>query len=160
MRAPGSTPMILRKLGAGLLYVLLSPLIVAIVVIAAIVIGICRSYVWASLRWRCWRTGTWRYIVCSSRHGWNEFLINNLFAVLPPGITPIWSERESTAQFRSLITSGAGLAKPYLATVKGVGVRMRPLHTQLLPYKRFGRKDEQVQQVLRTVLESECEADS
>ncbi|MBI3468520.1 MAG: hypothetical protein HY000_36420 [Planctomycetes bacterium] len=148
--------MISRRVGICALYVLLSPVILAVVLIAMIVVAILAAFTWAALRWRCWRTETWRYVVCSPQRGWHAFLTNNLLAAIPPGVATVWAESAAGMALRSVVARGAGLPKPYLATVTLLRIRVRPLHGQLLPFKGFGRKDAEVQQHVRKVLEAEC----
>jgi hypothetical protein len=152
---------ILRTLGLILLFVCLSPLILAFVLLAMVAVTVLTAYAWIALRWQSWRSGVRCYLVCSSRRGWNEFVENNLLAALPPGVAPVWTGAPSDVLSRmaleSLFSRGAGVPKPYLAEVRPLGIRICPLHERLLPLKTHGYKDAELQGLLRDVLQRELE---
>lgn len=155
----------LKKTLVCLLLLCLGPLLVAIALLGVIVLAARRLYGWALIRWRSWRTGNWRYLVCSPRSGWNEFVANNLLPSLPPGVSPVWVEfgraPSNNAAVASILHCGAARPKPYLAEVGPLRTRVRLLHEELLPFKRFGRADREVQrllgELLRTKLVPEAE---
>jgi hypothetical protein len=146
----------LKKTLVCLLLLCLSPLLAAFALLAVIVLAARRLYGWALLRWRSWRSGNWRYLVCSQRAGWHEFVINNLLPALPPGVSPIWVEYgrapSNNAAVASILHCGAARPKPYLAEVGPLRTRVRPLHEELLPFKQFGRADHEVQRLLCELL--------
>lgn len=109
------------------------------------------------LRFRAWRHGHRYYLVCSRRHGWEPFLVNNLTPALPAGVLPIWLNQEDGLQRdyvpEVLIRSrGYGLNKPYLVEIKALSIRARSLHSQLLPFKEFAGRDKAVQERLAILL--------
>jgi hypothetical protein len=151
----------LRKIALGLLLVLLSPLIIVLIALAMVAVLALQVYGWFALHQYCRRHGCWTFLICSSRHGWHEFLANNVLAALPQGVEPVWvnsgghtGASQEAAPF-SLRVAGAGLAKPCLARVKTIGVKTRSLHGRLLPLKTCAKKDADLQQLLRRMLAAE-----
>jgi len=149
----------LRTLALIALYICLSPLIVAVMLLAMLAVTLRSIYSWCALRWQSRRHGVRYYLVCSSRRGWHEFLANNLLAVLPANVAPVWSSGEcdvlSRLPLHALISHGAGVAKPYLAEVRPLGIRVRSLHDLLLPLKGSSQKDAELQKLLRELIEQE-----
>jgi hypothetical protein len=97
-----------------------------------------------------------RFLVYTRRHGWNEFISNNLVPVceqhleiveLARGGRRPRSWRESHIQAATV-----GRSKPLLAEVSLFGVRCIPLNEKLLPFKQHSRREPQVQQELSALL--------
>jgi hypothetical protein len=153
-----------RKLAKTLLCLCLMPVLVPLilVVLPILIVGmLCASvYFSAAVRWHAWRTGIWVYVVCSQRRGWHEFAANNLQASLPAGVWMIWSNGsacvDQSSVLQSLAACGNGVAKPCLVEVRPLQrIRARSIHEHLLPWKVFARKNSEVQQLLRKLLEAE-----
>ena len=157
----------LRKIAQIVLLVVFSPLIllfVALLVLfcAALILAIYMVFP-VALRWHAWRTGTWYYVVCSPRHGWCEFAKNNLQPALPACASMVWTKRKGGKGQSFLMyymyyfgRYRKGIVKPCLIEVRPLRpIRVRSLHSQLLPWKTFARKNSEVQQTLRTLIEAE-----
>jgi hypothetical protein len=152
-----------RKLAKILFLACVLPLLIPLVLVVApplIAWVICKNvYRSASMRWHAWRTGTWIYVVCSRRRGWHEFGSNNLQAALPAGVSMIWANGNGhtahSSALRSLAACSYGVIKPCLVEVRPFRVRTRSLHERLLPLKTFTRKNNDVQQTLRELIEAE-----
>ncbi|HEY3392158.1 MAG TPA: hypothetical protein VGK58_05600 [Lacipirellulaceae bacterium] len=93
-----------------------------------------------------------RFLVYTRRHGWNEFITNNLLPVCEPHIQAIElsrgartprSWRESHIQAATV-----GQSKPLLAEVSLIGVRCVSLNETLLPFKQHGGRKPEVQREL------------
>jgi hypothetical protein len=93
------------------------------------------------------------FLVYTRRHGWNEFLCNNLFPAVVPDIEPVeyTRGREPWPQLLSRIYS-PGYNKPFLAKVSWTGIRHVGLHELLLPLKQHGARRPEIQAQLRDML--------
>jgi len=147
-----------KKLLLTLLFVALSPLLIAVVSFAMLVVVVLSLYTWGALRWRSWRRGSWFYLVYSPKAGWNEFVENNLLPVLPGSVTAIAIERKAqdplTFALQSVVSGGIGISKPFLARVTFFGIRAQSLNADLSELKKFGARNEQLQQLLRKFIEA------
>ena len=114
--------------------------------------------IWWLLRtaWFHLRNRGKRFLVYTRRHGWNEFIANNLIPVcehqidvieVPRGGRSRRSWRESHIQ-----SATVGRSKPLLAEVSLFGVRCVPLNETLLPFKLHGARKADVQQELSNLL--------
>jgi hypothetical protein len=97
-----------------------------------------------------------QFLVYTRRHGWNEFVKNNLVPVCEQHIDVIELARGGRAP-RSwpashIEAATVGRSKPLLAEVSLLGVRCIPLNETLLPFKRYGARKPDVQQELRDLL--------
>jgi hypothetical protein len=143
------TMIVLRILAIAVL-VLLAPLFVLLAIPILVWLGISRLW------FQVWNHGK-TYLVYSRRHGWNEFVINNLHHVLH-GATIVEQPRGHRRRWPRIVymLNGYGLPKPFLVKVRWFGSRRIPLHALLLPFKSCGAKNETVQlqlrELLRTVL--------
>ena len=97
-----------------------------------------------------------RFLVYTRRHGWNEFITNNLIPVWEPhleivelarsGHTPrSWRETHIRA-------ATVGRSKPLLAQVSLLGVRCVPLNEMLLPFKQHRSREPELQRELSALL--------
>lgn len=149
----------LRKMLVVSLMTVLVPVFVAMAILALPLVALERLWDFSLLRWHCWRTNVWTYLVCSPRRGWNEFLVNNVLPAIPSGLGCIWTTRQGAKNGRRaenlLVWSGIGKAKPYLAEVRPFRVRYRSLNDRLQPLKSRSRVDEPTRQELQTLLGEE-----
>ncbi len=138
----------------GLCLLTLLPAIIALFLISSLFFHI---YSFVALRWRWLRAGQRFYLICSPRHGWRDSISNNLSAVLPASVVPIWIDQEfrflRRIEVEAIRYRGKGLPKPCLIEIKPLWIRARSLHSLLLPLKPFGRKDLAVQHLLSKLLE-------
>ena len=54
------------------------------------------------------------------------------------------------------LSGGVGVTKPYRAKVRFLGIQTRSLHAQLLTLKGHAKRDRQVQDRVRAILEAEA----
>jgi hypothetical protein len=139
-----------------LLLLAISPLLVGLFLAATCFVLVLTVYSWAALRWICWRTGNWHYLVYSSKRGWNDFLRNNLLPVRPHGVAAVAvltnrSQKDSLA-FGELIRCGYGVAKPYLAHVTLFGVYNHSLNGELWRFKVHAARNEELQDRLQLLI--------
>lgn len=154
----GETLAKLRKAAFIALLIVVVPafVLLSIAALPLVIAGLLWDF--ARLRWHCWRTGIWTYLVCSPRRGWNELLSNNVVPRLPAELGCIWAERGRVRETRPqtlLVTAGFGQPKPYLAEVRPMGVRIRTLNARLRPYKARSKVDEAVQREVLSAIEDE-----
>jgi hypothetical protein len=92
-------------------------------------------------------------LVYTRRHGWNEFIRNNLIPASAPHIESIEYPRGGEPWPSTLAhVYTAGKNKPYLVKVSLSGVRYIGLHELLLPLKPHGARRVDVQAELRQML--------
>jgi hypothetical protein len=93
-----------------------------------------------------------RFLVYTRRHGWNEFIANNLIPVCEQYLETIEIRRggRTPRSWRESHIEAAtfGRSKPLLAEVTLLGVRCVPLNETLLPYKQHGGRKPEVQREL------------
>jgi hypothetical protein len=106
--------------------------------------------------------------VGTRRHGWYDFLRNNVLPVLPPGVHVAWVERDTrdaSLEDWSVVLRRVGAVgeKPFLLRVTTRAVAVVPLHDQLAALRANAARDEQIQekvgQILAVVLERESSDD-
>jgi hypothetical protein len=138
-------------------FVLLLPLLLAVAVLAMPLVLLLQGYEFLRLRWYCWSSGCWTYLVCSPRRAWNEFLENNVLAALPEGVGVAWTSGQHAAAkpLQRLFGAGTGKGKPYFAHVGMLSTTVYPLHQLLQPLKAIARRDAETQEFLRGLLERE-----
>jgi hypothetical protein len=97
-----------------------------------------------------------RFLVYTRRHGWNEFVKNNLIPVCEQHAEPVEVARGGPTRrcWREAHIQAAtvGQSKPLLAEVSLLGVRCVPLNEALLPFKEHGAREPKVQQALSDLL--------
>jgi hypothetical protein len=153
----------MRRFSAILILLLLSPLLLALVLLGLPLVFGFWVLELVALRIRCGRSGNWCYLVCSRRHEWNEFVVNNVAPALPRGIELLWYEERLTHSLWSglgmIQRCGFGLPKPYLARVSLFRIRCRSIHQVLLPYKAYAARNERISTQIRLILAAEaCQA--
>ena len=145
--------------GRNILWYSILPVIVLIVIpVAMTVVLALQVWNWFLLRRYCWTNKQWTYLICSGKRNWNSFVENNLLPAMPAAIAPVWFEEKREGEHvprQSLLYSGAGLTKPYLAKITLLGIRSKSLHRSLFSLKARGKASENVQQEIRGILEAE-----
>jgi hypothetical protein len=110
----------------------------------------------AGIIWFRFKNRGKRFLVYTRRHGWNEFIENNLFPVFDHEVEAIeipWGGRSPWPWRVSQIHSATfGRRKPFLADISWTGARCSELHDSLLPLKQHGARDSEVQAELRNIL--------
>jgi hypothetical protein len=146
-----------KKLLLVLFLVVLSPLLLVVAAFAIPLVLLVKLKDYLFLRWHCWRTNCWTYLVCSPRRRWHEFVANNLVPSLPNGVGVAWTSGPQRAPkpLRRMFAAGAGKGKPYFAHVNRFTIDIYPLHSVLHPMLPHGHRDESVQKQLRTLLARE-----
>lgn len=152
----------LRTAGVVGLIVLLTPLLLVVTVIAmpAILISsIVESFAFRRFRRR--HAGH-KYLVWSSRHGWRDFIVNNVIPGLPNGVQAfhLRSIRHTTDEERSLRTYlySHCHSRPYLACVRVDKIAFVPLHHALLPYRSCAARDEGMRRIAAKVIHHAIQA--
>lgn len=148
----------LRKAAYIALMCVVVPLFVVLAILGLPLVIAFQLWDFARLRWHCYRTHVWTYLICSPRRGWNEFLVNNVVPILPVGLGCIWATRDRTPRRRPedlLVWAGTGRAKPYLAEVRPLGIRIRPLNERLRSLKSHAKIDAAFQRDVLAVIEDE-----
>jgi hypothetical protein len=90
-----------------------------------------------------------RFLVYTRRHGWNEFIKNNLIPACDEQVQAIEIPRSGCAR-RSwreshIQAATVGRSKPLLAEVSLLGIRCVPLNETLLPFKQHGGRKPELQ---------------
>jgi hypothetical protein len=133
---------------------LVVPLVVMLVVLCLIIFCIpILVLVLGNVVWFRWRNRGKVFLIYTRRHGWNEFLYNNLFPAVVPEIEPVeyTRGRDAWPWLLSNIYS-PGYSKPFLAKVSWSGIRYIGLHELLLPLKKHGARRTDIQAQLREML--------
>lgn len=99
------------------------------------------------------------FLVCTSKHGWYDFLLNNVIPILPDNIRVAWYNTKGPDRnvdlFHRLTQSKIyGLPKPYLVVVTEKRIQAKSLHGELQKLKTTSRKAEHVQLACRRLIES------
>jgi hypothetical protein len=133
---------------------LLYPLIaISLVAVAAVLCIPVLLYLAAKAVWFRYKNRGKSFLVYTRRHGWNEFICNNLVPAFSPDIEPVEYPRGLRPWPAALShVYAAGKNKPYLVKVSWSGVRYISLHELLLPLKRHGARQADVQAELRQIL--------
>ena len=93
------------------------------------------------------------FLVYTRRHGWNDFVSNNLIPAFAKTIEPVEYPRGRTPfPWQLPHIYAAGESKPYVAIVSWRGVRYVALHELLLPLKQYRARRQEVQAQLRDLL--------
>ena len=98
------------------------------------------------------------FLVYTRRHGWNEFVCNNLIPAVPNNVEPLEYQRGGRSPWpwllRNIHEATYGRSKPFLAKVSWRGVHCVGLHELLLPLKPQGARRPEVQTKVRDMLAS------
>jgi hypothetical protein len=95
------------------------------------------------------------YLVCTRRHGWFEFIRNNVMPILPPRVNITWyrRDRNRTADDISLLLSRSpgvyGVSKPFLVAVSEDDVKVKSLHEDFIELKGHRCKNEDRERPVR-----------
>ncbi len=89
-------------------------------------------------------------LVCSSRGGWHELVINNVEPAIPRSLELCWISGRRRDRFgadlrRALHAEGTPPATPFLARIEADLIRTVPLRDALWPLKSRGRRSEAVE---------------
>jgi hypothetical protein len=102
-----------------------------------------------------------RFLVVTRRHGWGDFIVNNVEPVLPPRTQCVWDNSEErltplSFYFRWWARRPRGLRRPYLVVIdeKPVALRIVPMHEKLLPLKGQTKSSGEVRDAVRTTFKS------
>ena len=133
-----------------LVYPIVAMLVVILAVVVCIPVLVYVLYLLAEAIWFRYRNRGKVFLVYTRRHGWNEFLCNNLFPAIVPDIEPVEYSRGRGPWPRLLShVYSPGLSKPFLAKVSWTGVRYVGLHELLVPLKQYRARQPDVQAQLR-----------
>lgn len=107
-----------------------------------------------SYRAFCWRNQGRRFLVCSTRHGWKDFISNNLIPMLPEHVNVVWYKklRRATCRGRFRHVYQRNLPKPYLAFVTRYNIYRVSLNDSLRQLKHRACRDSAVQQQVREAI--------
>jgi hypothetical protein len=142
-----------------LLRTLWIPILVVFAFLIFVVIGIplIAWHVLSNLWFRTRHHGKW-FLVYTRRHGWNEFVINNLIPSVKHRAMPIQiprGRRDRWPRVASLIHQAtSGHQKPLIAKVYWWGVNAETIHALLIPLKKHGARNANVQHQLRELVEN------
>lgn len=85
-------------------------------------------------------------LVCGRRHGWYDFVINNVAPMLPADCLVVWSTTSSRPILIALRHLGLNEPKPLLVYVGNRRVAAKSLHAALLPLRTPAARNESIQQ--------------
>jgi len=90
-------------------------------------------------------------LLCGRRHGWYDFIHNNVAPALPPDCELVWSAA-------ALPRLRPGGPKPLLVCVNGGRIHARSLHAELLPLRKSAAVNAEVQrEVAEIIRRAMCE---
>ena len=93
------------------------------------------------------------FLVYTRRHGWNDFVSNNLIPAFAGNIEPVEYPRGRMPwPWQLPYVYAAGRNKPYFAKVSWRGVRYVALHELLLPLKKHRTRRQEIQAQLCDML--------
>lgn len=103
-------------------------------------------------------------LVLGSRHGWRDFLANNVVAQFGDQVVCVWkvsSENHPTYALLSVARNelhrcGKWPSFPFLISLRGDGRErslLTELHQSLLPYKRLAKRSAETQAAVRPILD-------
>jgi hypothetical protein len=99
------------------------------------------------------------YFVANRRHGWHEFVINNVVPALPPRVCVVWQE-QMTGRVRErclprrLRVHLSFRKKPLMVLVTRKAYRVASMHERLLEWKLHAKKSAIVQEQIRMILDA------
>ena len=132
---------------------------VAAIVLFLPVIGVVLIALPAILVWKWYRKhqfvraheGT-AFVIVTRRHGWKELIENNVVPALPAGVVAVW-DGDRMDGFRPTDLPEIRPTRPYLISLRGRRVSVRPLHEDLRPFKQRGKRNEATQAEIRRLIE-------
>jgi len=94
-------------------------------------------------------------LVVGSRHGWYDFVRNNIAPALPTKTELVWTTRSNVSLLSALSSLRISGAKPLLVYV-GPSKKLAhmSLHAQLLPFKHFAARNKDVQQQVSAIIDA------
>lgn len=105
--------------------------------------------------------GNKNILVCTRRHGWENFLINNFIPLLTDKTLVIWSHDPATKKLYRLVGRptywGWGTTStPFVLVIRNHEVtRSGSLNRLLLAFKRSGKRDDKIQETARKTLQEQ-----
>ncbi len=137
---------------------LLSPIFVGVVVLFSPVICFLMFKDWIERRKFYMANPANLFFVCTSRHQWEPFILNNVLPALPPKVQTHWVPDRQHKK-RSIIDRLCpnGITKPYLVHFHKRGYEMVSLHEEFLGLKQHAQTDREIQQQVRFYLLSAVE---
>ncbi len=135
--------------------ILLSPLILCIGIIVLLIV------LFLSLRDRvrykrfCRSHNNEQFLVCTTRHGWKNFLENNVIPTLPQTVIVEWNTRRYRNQNPVNLCDffWARPPKPFFARITLDGIKTTSLNDTLQTLKKSAKRDVMVQRQVRSILE-------
>jgi hypothetical protein len=139
-----------------LLILLLIPFLIPVVFLAGLIFV---PVILIDVFWFRLRNHGKKFLVYTSRHGWNEFVVNNLIPAMEHTAVAVQIRRGRYQRWSNLEQhihiATSGLQKPLIAAVYWRGVYPQTLHGLLLPLKKHGARNATLQQQLRELVEHE-----
>ena len=124
-------------------FVLLSPLILALLIIVPPIVVLLSIRFRARLLFFCLRFDGTVFLVAGRNRGWYDFIRNNVIPALPPDVRVLWyragGPRTGARRHRLiqlLLYRGPIGTKPLLVRVRKSGFTVLPVHRDLLPLKQ------------------------
>ena len=107
-------------------------------------------------RFRIRHKNRW-FLICSTRHGWREFVCNNIIPAMPQSVFVYWIKRRrqdpaSTEMVRAVRLSGVQLRCPSLIQITRSRMDILPMHERLLGLKPKAKKEPSVQAEVRRIV--------
>ena len=100
-----------------------------------------------------------RFLVVRRRHGWGDFVINNVEPVLPSKTKCVWEDSKEPFATAPLFTRWrlkrpGGVRRPYLIVFGEQPVKLRiiPMHEKLLPLKAHARSSDEIREAVRAIV--------
>lgn len=98
------------------------------------------------------------YLICTSKHGWHDFLKNNVIPVVPGGVRVVWQKTGHNDEHPTIFTYLAhsrivGVSKPYCVRITARNPVCKSLNPALRRLKTCSRKSPQTQQACAEVIE-------
>ncbi|REJ86732.1 MAG: hypothetical protein DWQ34_18170 [Planctomycetota bacterium] len=153
---------LLLRIAAVALVVVLIPVVIVVFIVSIPWILVSSFYETLDFRRFRRRHAGRNYLVWSSRHGWRNFIVNNVIPALPRGTQAfrLCSIRDTAEEERALRTYlySRNHSRPYLACVRADKITFVPLHYALLPHRSRAARDENVQRITAKVVHHAIQA--
>ncbi len=136
----------LKLMKRALLFALCAPLAFPLILLWIIFMALFAPIGLCIVVWQ--KISSWRYrrrnanklvLVCSSKHNWHDFLVNNLIPILPDECEVVWQRSERDGDRRPilnhLVNAHINSPKPYLIRVTRERFLHQPLNAKLQELK-------------------------
>ena len=160
-------PTLAQRIGLRVLIALLLIVVLAFLAGLAIALVIAGPILlvvdWVRKRDFIWRHTGQAFLVPQRRHGWYDFILNNVKPALPPRAVCLWidgAEPLPDVEFyiNWRIRRPRKLRRPYLVVISQERrLRIVPLHEALLPLKPHAKKSLATQQAVAEVIRKSIE---